>query len=101
MIKEGFWWLIKIVTVSVIIQLGGYDKSAQADTYPVCVSQLEEEVNQVIERPEWRRSRWGILVRTLDESETLYNLEGDKYFLPASNLKLLTTAAALEVTGSM
>jgi len=91
---------MKIVTVSVIIQLGGYDRSAKADTYPICVSQLEAEVNQVIDRPEWRRSRWGILVRTLDESETIYNLEGDKYFLPASSLKLLTTAAALEELGS-
>lgn len=100
MIKEGFWWLMKIVTVSVIIELGGYDRSAWADTYPVCVSQLETEVDQVIERPEWSRSRWGILVRTLDGSETIYNLEGDKYFLPASNLKLLTTAAALEELGS-
>ena len=39
---------------------------------------------------------WGILVQTLDGSETLYHYNADRGFIPASNMKLLTTAAALQ-----
>ena len=37
----------------------------------------------------------GILIQDLDSGCTLYSLDAEKYFIPASNAKLLTTAAAL------
>ncbi|HEY9860250.1 MAG TPA: D-alanyl-D-alanine carboxypeptidase/D-alanyl-D-alanine-endopeptidase [Candidatus Obscuribacterales bacterium] len=50
-------------------------------------------------RSAFARARWGILIQTLGsanaKSETLYAQDSDRYFLPASNAKLLTTAAAL------
>ncbi len=44
-------------------------------------------------------SRWGITVVSLEDARTLYSLNGDRLFTPASNMKLLTTAAALELLG--
>lgn len=85
----------KIFTLSLFLQSILSPLSAKAESAPVCVSQLEQEINQVIRSPEWKRSRWGILVQTLDGEKTLYDVEGERYFLPASSLKLLTTAAAL------
>lgn len=45
------------------------------------------------------RSRWGVLVQTLATptrpAQTLYAQEAERYFIPASNAKLLTTAASL------
>ncbi|TVQ43729.1 MAG: D-alanyl-D-alanine carboxypeptidase/D-alanyl-D-alanine-endopeptidase [Gloeocapsa sp. DLM2.Bin57] len=97
--KKCCWWG-KIIALGVIIPWLNSGSSVQAESEFVCVSNLEKEVQEIIHRPEWNRSRWGILVRTLDGEETIYNLEGEKYFLPASSLKLLTTAAAIQGLGS-
>lgn len=72
---------------------------AKAEAERICVQQLEEKINQIVTRPEFRRSRWGILVKTENSEEVIYELDGENYFLPASSLKLLTTAAALEELG--
>lgn len=74
---------------------------AQAET-AACTAQLGQQIDRVISRPELRRSRWGILIQTLDatEPQTLYAHDPDHYFTPASNVKLLTTAAALEQLGA-
>ena len=66
----------------------------------LCRSNLEEEINTIIQQPELRRSRWGILIKTLRNQETIYALEAESYFLPASNAKLFSTAAALLQFGS-
>lgn len=66
----------------------------------VCASQLETEINQIAQMPNLRAARLGVFVTPLSESpKALVNLDGDKYFIPASNAKLLTTAAALRLLG--
>lgn len=40
---------------------------------------------------------WGILVQRLSDSETIYEYNADRGFIPASNMKILTTAAALQI----
>ena len=44
-------------------------------------------------------AQWGVVVRSLDTGETLYRRNGEKLFVPASNMKLVTGAAALETLG--
>jgi serine-type D-Ala-D-Ala carboxypeptidase/endopeptidase (penicillin-binding protein 4) len=64
----------------------------------LCPAQLNGAINTVVNRVPFRRSRWGILVQTLatqGKYTTLYDRDGQHYFTPASNTKLLTTAAAL------
>lgn len=58
------------------------------------------EIETIINRPEFKRSRWGILIQDLDSGCNLYSLDAEKYFIPASNTKLLTTAAALLELGT-
>ncbi|MEB3312326.1 MAG: D-alanyl-D-alanine carboxypeptidase/D-alanyl-D-alanine-endopeptidase [Snowella sp.] len=41
-------------------------------------------------------NRWGILVQTLQGNQLLYSHNPDRYFIPASNTKIFTTAAALQ-----
>lgn len=72
--------------------------SAQAEP-AVCASQLDEQVAAIVNRPAFRRMRWGILIQTEGtdrELQTLAAQDAEQYFLPASAAKLLTTAAALE-----
>ncbi len=61
----------------------------------VCQADLKSKIDNILEQEELKRSHWGILVKTLDNKRTLYELNSQKYFIPASNLKLLTTAATL------
>src|SRR6059058_3386975 len=41
------------------------------------------------------KGEWGLLIADAGTGETLYELNADKYFVPASNMKLFTTALAL------
>jgi D-alanyl-D-alanine carboxypeptidase/D-alanyl-D-alanine-endopeptidase (penicillin-binding protein 4) len=78
-------------------------KSSQADFEPgnsLCPAQLSAAIEAVTNRPQFTRGRWGILIQTLSSSYTLYSRDSKKYFVPASNVKLLTTAAALHQLGS-
>ena len=42
---------------------------------------------------------WGILIADAETGETLFEENSDKYFVPASNMKLFTTALALAKLG--
>ncbi|MGK7875083.1 MAG: D-alanyl-D-alanine carboxypeptidase/D-alanyl-D-alanine-endopeptidase [Xenococcaceae cyanobacterium] len=66
----------------------------------ICPADLSAAIEAVTSRPEFERSRWGILIQTLTSEHTLYALDAERYFIPASNLKLLTTAAALRELGA-
>src|SRR5690349_11754112 len=45
------------------------------------------------------KGEWGLLIVDAETGETLYELNTDKYFVPASNMKLFTTALALAKLG--
>ena len=45
------------------------------------------------------KGEWGILIVDAATGETLYEKNADAYFVPASNMKLLTTALALDTLG--
>jgi len=66
----------------------------------ICPNRLGDELEAIANRPEFQRSRWGISIQTLATGETLYEQEAQRYFIPASTAKLLTTAAALHQLGS-
>ncbi|MDJ0615818.1 MAG: D-alanyl-D-alanine carboxypeptidase/D-alanyl-D-alanine-endopeptidase [Calothrix sp. MO_192.B10] len=83
--------------------IGFHTKAATAQIpskKTICTSQLSAAVDAVVNRPGFNRVRWGILVTNQDGNQTLYNRNGQKYFVPASNTKVLTTAAALQALGA-
>ena len=47
----------------------------------------------------WRHATWGALVVSLTRGDTLLSYRADRRFVPASNAKLFTTAAALHYLG--
>lgn len=62
----------------------------------VCGRALATTISPILERPALGRSRWGIAIRRLGAHPVdWYTHAAEEYFTPASNTKLLVTAAAL------
>lgn len=59
---------------------------------------LTEKINSQLDQDRFSNAHWGMHVITLD-GETLFDLDSEKGFVPASNMKLFTTACALEKLG--
>ncbi len=61
---------------------------------------LVTQLTQAIEAPGWDPDRWSVLVVSLDGGDTLFSHRPEVPVIPASNLKLFTTAAALHYLGA-
>jgi D-alanyl-D-alanine carboxypeptidase/D-alanyl-D-alanine-endopeptidase (penicillin-binding protein 4) len=62
-------------------------------------ARLRKAIEPVVARSELSTAFWGIEVRSLTTGRTLYALNAGKAFRPASTLKLVTTATALDAFG--
>ncbi|MEG4120183.1 D-alanyl-D-alanine carboxypeptidase/D-alanyl-D-alanine-endopeptidase [Microcoleus sp. N9_B4] len=95
---------IQGIALSLLVLILGRPSAVAAQTSAVagdiCPGELGAQVDAIANRPEFSRSRWGILIQPLSSSTTLYSRDAQKYFIPASNAKLLTTAAALQKLGA-
>ena len=69
------------------------------DESSICIEDIPAAIDRAIDRPELKRSRWGIEIQT-DTGETIYSKNGNQFFTPASSAKLLVTAAALSSLGA-
>lgn len=72
---------------------------ASAAPAPAPARPLGDRLDTIFNDPQWESSHWGVLVQDLNTSEVLYEREPAKRVMPASNMKLFTTAAALEALG--
>ena len=63
------------------------------------VRQLREQLRNLVESSGRRSGRYGVLALSLDTGDTLYDSGARDMLAPASNMKLLTTAAALHYLG--
>jgi len=57
--------------------------------------ELQSKIRGILLRPELRRGQVGIKIVSLDSSKTLFEENTEKYFMPASNMKIFTVGAAL------
>jgi len=60
---------------------------------------LGETITEVLDQTEFEGAYWGIRVVNLRTGTVLYSRNADKNFVPASNVKLFTSAAALDQLG--
>jgi serine-type D-Ala-D-Ala carboxypeptidase/endopeptidase (penicillin-binding protein 4) len=75
----------------------GLAVAVAADPSP---ARLRKAIDPIVARPEFASAFWGIEVRSLASGRTLYARNEEKAFRPASSMKLVTTAAALDAYGS-
>jgi serine-type D-Ala-D-Ala carboxypeptidase/endopeptidase (penicillin-binding protein 4) len=62
-------------------------------------SVLDKRIDKILAGSDARRGIWGIEVVDLQSGALLYERNAEKLFIPASNMKMFTTAAALEKLG--
>jgi len=60
---------------------------------------LRRSVDSLLAAPETRQARWGVLVVDPERNDTLYSYDAGKLLVPASNMKIITSAVALDMLG--
>jgi D-alanyl-D-alanine carboxypeptidase/D-alanyl-D-alanine-endopeptidase (penicillin-binding protein 4) len=60
---------------------------------------LARDIDAILSQPVLEHSYWGVLVKSLKSGETLYALNPRRLMMPASNMKIVTLAAAAERLG--
>jgi D-alanyl-D-alanine carboxypeptidase/D-alanyl-D-alanine-endopeptidase (penicillin-binding protein 4) len=60
---------------------------------------LQDEIDEIITAPPLDQVTWGIRVVDPERGQILYSQHGHRKFIPASNMKVLSTASALSLLG--
>ena len=63
------------------------------------VERLRLDLTRVFAAPIMARGTWGVDIRSLDTGESIYQLNDGRLMMPASNMKIVTLAAAVDVLG--
>jgi D-alanyl-D-alanine carboxypeptidase/D-alanyl-D-alanine-endopeptidase (penicillin-binding protein 4) len=66
---------------------------------PSRAAQVGAAMDSVFADTALAHAHWGVLVRSLDGGETLFERQADRMFVPASTMKVVTASAALEALG--
>lgn len=66
----------------------------------ICASNLNQEIESIINQPSRQKENWGVVIENIKDNQVLYQVNENKFFIPASNIKLLTTASVLWKLGA-
>jgi D-alanyl-D-alanine carboxypeptidase/D-alanyl-D-alanine-endopeptidase (penicillin-binding protein 4) len=88
--------LITALSLSLLLLLLSGEVQASK---PNAVKQLQEKIERLLRLPELKVGFQGVLIRSLKDNSTLYSKNAENAFIPASNTKILTSAAALGLLG--
>ncbi len=92
--------VIPLRSASAVEERTATTKSEKSSVVPVSESDFAKRINQLIDESGFASARWGISVISLSDGATLYSRNADQLFTPASNMKIYTTAVALELLGA-
>jgi D-alanyl-D-alanine carboxypeptidase/D-alanyl-D-alanine-endopeptidase (penicillin-binding protein 4) len=62
-------------------------------------SDLARLIDSLTAQPQFKGGHWGVVVVNPRTADTLYSQNAGKLFMPASNMKIITSAAALTLLG--
>ncbi|WP_068469249.1 D-alanyl-D-alanine carboxypeptidase/D-alanyl-D-alanine endopeptidase [Candidatus Protochlamydia phocaeensis] len=60
---------------------------------------LPEPILSLMHQPKYQHAFWGVYVKDLETEEIVFNLNDDRFFLPASTTKMFSVAALLHTFG--
>jgi len=84
---------LSLVPIAVAQEKGSQEKMSLA------AARFAARVESLLGAAPVDKGEWGLLVVDAETGATLYEKNANDYFLPASNMKLLTTALALDTLG--
>lgn len=97
------WLIAAAVTASALSTAAQPASRTGVEAQPPAQStshvRLAAELDAVFDDPKYSCAFWGVRIERLEDGEVLYDRLGHKQFTPASNLKVFTTAAALDLLG--
>ena len=97
--------IIKLVPFVLILSSIGFAQEVRLDTVPkysiTTVAEFSEQLEDIFEDPNFNNGIWGVSIQSLVTGEYFYKKNENKLFMPASNQKLLTSAAGLLLLGPM
>src|SRR5947199_5484425 len=88
-----------VVLTLVLCVAASLKAGAAGEKKPASKKDLNKDIAAVLSQPPLNRAHWGVDVVNMDTGKALYSENSDQLFLPASNAKLFTTAAALAIAG--
>ena len=62
-------------------------------------AELAHNIDSLTSQPDFRNAQWGVLIVNPRTGDTLYSKNAGKLFMPASNMKIITSAVALTLLG--
>lgn len=89
-------WTAMVMTLMLVVSLFGFNNVAQAEE--TMEKTLSDSITKIIEE-KLAGADVSVTVRDRVSGEMVYDYNGQTTIKPASNMKLLTTAAALDVLG--
>lgn len=91
--------LTSLLLVIVLALAPALAQQAQpAPTGPQTLPALQQRIAALLDQPQFAAARWGVLIKPAAGS-AIFERDADKAFMPASNMKLYTSAAALDGFG--
>ncbi len=85
--------LIAIIITAAV--LSGCTPSVTLREQISSIDRLRAELGAKFEDPNFFNANWGVVIQSLQTGEIIYQRNEQKSFMPASNMKLFTTSAAL------
>ena len=79
---------VRFFTILIFVLIGTCGFSQQ---------KFENALEQLLQLPEYKNASVGIHIQYLESGEIIFELNSNKLFIPASTMKLVTSAAALEL----
>ena len=61
--------------------------------------EFEQKLAAIMNRPEFQHATFGIHILSLKDRKDVYSLNANKFFVPASTTKIITSGSALEILG--
>lgn len=87
-------WIYRILIFILLFFL-----PVKAQTNEVLRNIIDSQIMDILKSSDISADDIGIYVKSLTSGEVIYNKNGDKLFIPASNQKIITTASALLTLG--
>lgn len=91
---------IFLAAVFLILNLNTAAQDTVSTAQKSTLKDFWSQIDDIFDDVNFSNANWGVVIQSLQTGEYFYKRNQDKLFIPASNMKLFTTAAGLLALGS-